>query len=268
MNKSEQTPKVVVCAGSYADAYHVISLGAILANWTHADLSGVLVEDELLVSCGGTKTSRMLTAIGMPLKTKTKQELKRMFSADAKAFETELKRSALAELRSWTFARSQGEVSEKSLALTIRNSIVLIGHRKLNPFASALILISGHENVSEKTMRLTIDLASKMKATIKPISIVPPNKSASLDPEKLLRICLASHVQMEPVKVAFSREAALDLINRSTSVAVIMDTASEVIKSVADLQQLRRAARCPIVLSNMSKHAMAGEEAEAAQTNG
>ena len=107
MNESEQTPKVVVCPGTYADAYHVISLGAILANWTHADLSGVLVEDELLVSCGGTKTSRMLTAIGMPLKTKTKQELKRMFSADAKAFETELKGSALAELRKWKFTHSQ-----------------------------------------------------------------------------------------------------------------------------------------------------------------
>ena len=254
MSDPDRISKVIVCATCYADASQIISLGSIIANWAESELAGVLVQEEDYLASFGTKTSRMMTYVGLPVEAATDQNFQSISSADAKAFETALKRSALSDLRAWTFSCSRGEVSKESLSLAQRDSIVLIGHRRLNRFASTLLLVCGIEIECTEAIRLTVSLAAKLGASITPISFDAPHNEPSREAVLLQELCQAAHVHVEPLRFVPSKMAILEAVNRSTALALVTNAGTGITSTVADLQQLRMAARCPIILVGKQAH--------------
>lgn len=249
MTSQPKTPppnQIIIAASCYADATAVIPMAAGLARWAGADLHGILVEQNMVLTTEGMFTTRLITPTGAQIAAPTIAQMRRLLAADARVFEAEL--AKMASLRRWTFERLQGDLMARTRAAAKPGDILLIGHYGFYRHLGSVILIHNPGQAQRRAFDIATELARSQNA---PLFIC----AAATDPEQrhLSSIELETMTRRadlpETIAHVFGSAAEiLERINRSSTVAVIIDTQAGPFKSNADMGLLLDVARCPLVI--------------------
>ncbi len=254
MTSQPETPppnQIIIAASCYADATAVISMAAMLARWAGADLHGILVEQNMVPATERMFTTRLITPAGAQIAVPTIAQMRRLLAADARIFEAEL--AKMASLSRWTFERLQGDLMARTRAAAKPGDILLVGHHGFHRHLfyrhlGSVILIHNPGQAQHRAFDIATELARSQNA---PLFIC----AAATDPEQrhLASIELEAMTRRadlpETIAHVFGSAAEiLERINRSSAVAVIIDTQVGPFKSNADMGLLLDVARCPLVI--------------------
>ena len=240
--------QIIIAASCYADATCAIPMAAGLARWAGADLHGILVEQDEALTTVGMFSARLITPAGAKIAAPTLPQMRRSLSSDARTFEAELARLSRANQRHWTFERLQGDLVTRMRAAVENADILFVGHQRFYRHPGAVILIHSPGQVPHRTFDIANELARHQNTSlfICATATNPEQRHlASVELEDMLRnIDLAGSA----ARVFGSTAEILDWINRSSAVAVVIDTQAGPFHSDADMGLLLDVARCPLVV--------------------
>ncbi|MFT7596889.1 MAG: hypothetical protein ACI8R4_004231 [Paracoccaceae bacterium] len=265
-----QPPRqIIIAATCYADATRAIPMAAGLARWAKADLHGILVEQDVTLTATGMFTTCLITPAGAQVAAPTTKQMRRLLAADARDFEAELAKLAGASLRRWTFERLKGDLMVQMRAAAEQGDILLVGHHGFYRHHGAVILIHNPGQNQGQAQHRAFDIATQLgrnqNAPLFIWAAAPDPEQrhfASVELEAMLR---RADLPGSVARVFGSATEILEQINRSSAVAVIIDTQSGPFRSDADMNHLLDVGRCPLVITGSADAPMSMEHPKPGQ---
>ena len=210
--------RILVGAGTFADAVTAIGLAETIADRIAADFLGVFVEERIVVEAVGLPCQRIVTASGAMRIPPSRQRIEALIDYDAKAFQQRLQGVARRRKAGFAFERLSGELVDRVFASASQADLLIIG-RQTHHRRTGRVALLGAPASPEAS-----DLASAIAAALRcEIAAFPAGESE----EDLTRIL-----------------ARLDRMHAS---AVVLDRASGPFRSQEQLRRLLAAARCPVL---------------------
>ncbi|MFC2969245.1 hypothetical protein [Acidimangrovimonas pyrenivorans] len=221
-----QRQRILIGAGSFADAESALQLAERIAGPLASDLGGVMIEDRRLAELLGQPGYRIVTAAGTLAPAPSRPELQRLVAAQARAFEAGLARLAAARALHWSFERRAGELVSSLCAAAHGWDLLVVGHRALHRRLGPVVLLS------------------------------PPAASAAPALAETVATALHSHVVAldAPAPDSPGAEAALlDAVSRRHAAAVVLDLGTGPLHGEEQLRHLIEAARCPVLVLGVDR---------------
>jgi hypothetical protein len=229
MTGAEQRRKrLLVGAGSFADAESGLRLAELLAGRVPADLGGVLVEPR----APAFRSQKLGSAAGLLRDAPNEAEAARAAERDARAFRQKLSVVAKSRTLAWTFDRRTGDLAATLCDAAREWDIVVMGASPLHRAPGRVIWIMAGE---------------------------ADNRTAARDIAEALARSLGSDLVSFSVSVAdadetFATEAdMLSRINRVNAGVVVIDMATGPLTTPEALRRLIGAARCPVLILGAAK---------------
>ncbi len=218
--------RILIGAGTYADARVAIRLTRQIAARSAAVVGGILVEETAWADLPRLKLQRVVTSGGQLVAPPSARQARRMFERDARAFEDEL--SGLAQTAG-PLARRRGELAETVWAAAAGWDVLVLGYRAMQPLPGRVVLIQPPGEGAPEAAALADRLARGLGTSTITLGLGSPR--ADLPGERLP-----------------TEDALFDRLSRISCAAVVLDRAAGPFHTLDQLRRLLASARCPVVL--------------------
>lgn len=224
--------RVLVGAGSFADARAALQLVERFAGPHLAELGGVFLEEARLSEIADLPMQRVVTPGGMLTGAPSRQQIVRLLERDAAAFRKML--SGVAQTRKWAFERRRGELIGSLCEAAEGWDMLFVGHSVLHRSAGRVVLIAPPPQASQRATDLAGEIAHALGTGVHTLSLTPGQGAAR--PDQTVPECFED------------AGALLSRLSRIPAVALVVDLAAGPFHGVDDLRRLHAAARCPIIV--------------------
>ncbi|SEO43101.1 hypothetical protein SAMN04490248_10564 [Salinihabitans flavidus] len=212
--------RILVGAGSYADARAALMIAERLAEMVRADLGGLLLEESGVFEGAISQAQRVVTLRGAQRLVPPPQERARLWEQEAIAFRNLLTDMAKRRAASWSFERREGE-TVGALCLAAREwDWLLIGHRKLGRHAGEVVAVLPGDGAQDGAGQLAETLARALGTSVR--------------------------------TVAGDASQVIEKIGRLSVCAVVTDAGNGPFREAEQIRQLVDAARAPVLVMGAS----------------
>lgn len=232
--------RVLVGAGSFADAEAALQLIDRLDRRRLSELGGLLLEEMLLADLASLPAQRVVTPGGTLKGAPSRRQLGALFEREAAAFRAALSR--VAKSRKWAFERRQGELIGGLYEAAHGWDMLFVGHCATHRFPGQVVLIAPPPEASRRAAELAGDLASVLGRGLRVLSLAPKQAATG------------AHPAAEP-EYFENTAALLARLSRLPAAALVVDLAAGPFHGAEGLRQLHEAARCPVVVLGAGENA-------------
>lgn len=220
--------RILIGAGSFADAQAAFPLVERLAENLTAELGGILVEETILSEIAGLPKQRIVTSSGSLVVAPTPRQFRTLLESDAKAFRRAL--STLARTRKWSFERRRGELISGLCEAARGWDLLLLGHRATCRQAGRVVLIAPPKSATQEVARLAETLGRRLGTGVRALDLGAQDLRTG---------------NTEPIR---SEGELLARIGRMHASAVFLDLSAGPLRTYDQLRSLLAAARCPVAV--------------------
>lgn len=210
--------RILVGAGSFADARSALAILDRLLNFGITDIGGLFVEDRGAIDAAAPRMSALVGPRGTLRATPTPQLLNLMWQSDARAFRDRLMQLAARRALRWSFERQPGEPVAGLCGAAQSWDWLLIGHLPSGAHAGRVVGIAPAAEGGDGVGQLTEALAQSLRSGA---LLIPDNTPEA---EILARL---EHLH---------------------AAAVVIDAASGPFRTATQIRALLAAARCPVLV--------------------
>lgn len=235
MSAVTHSPKrLLIGAGSFADAQGALRLAERLAETLAGDLGGLLVEETVVTEVAGLPGQRVVTSGGALVVAPSRAQVRTLMEGDARAFRDTLSELARAKTRNWSFERRHGELISGLCEAAKGWDLLLLGYRETHRRVGRVVLIAPPGPAPKAALDLAGDLASALHTDVVALSLDQQPPGPEEPPQQ---------------REQFASEAdLLSRISRMNAAAVILDLSAGPIRTHDQLRRLLAAARCPALV--------------------
>lgn len=239
MRDPDTTTRILIGAGSYADAQTAIHLAEQLAGMLPTEMGGVLIEDSLFVGMARLPGQRVITSNGTLLVAPSASQAQALIEGDARAFRQTLAKMAQTRALKWTFEQRRGDLIGSLCDAARGWDILLLGYRRLHRRHGRVVVIAPPVEPSPALNRLAVDLADALHTDILTLAV---NGRSDLPRETVQTTSTTNRIELD------NDDGLLSCLNRINAAAVIVDMKAGPLHHQYQLRQLLNAARCPVVV--------------------
>lgn len=214
--------RILIGAGSYADARDAVEIAAHLAATMRLDLSGLLLEDPAAQETAITRYQRVITTSGAMILTLDQQQMRLVMASDARAFRLHLSRIAKIHTVSWSFEQRTGDLLNELCRAARGEDLMMIGNRRLRWSNGPVLMISGATPQNADDAALSDAIATALRTHILHLSVDEPLEAAIPD--------------------------LLEQISRTGAALVVTNARSGPFQNKDQLRRLIDAAGCPVLV--------------------
>ena len=231
--------RILVGAGSFADADAALRVVAQLPNAFQAGLGGILVEEvDTLASCQ-IPNQRIVLVSGATSLAPTQSQMRTLFKADARAFQRSLAHTANPTGAHWVFAQDRGDLVGTALRAATGWDILVIGYRRVHKIPGKIVVLEATHHPSDAVREASNRLSKQLSADRLVFSV-----DQGVD-----RPTANQHPEGFQFKTF---DDALKALTRTNAQAVLVDLTHGPIHNLDDLARLLEVARCPLLVFGMS----------------
>ncbi|WP_299567722.1 hypothetical protein [uncultured Sulfitobacter sp.] len=238
----ERTPhsmRILVGAGSFADAAAALRLVERLPSRFRKGLGGVLVEEVATLATCQMPHQRIVMLSGATIIPPGLDQLRTLMKADARAFRKSLARAAFPVGADCVLAQDKGELVGTALRAAASWDILVIGYRQVHKIPGKIVVLEMVDQ-SSQTMKDVSEALSHQLSTNRVVFSVGSRAEDKVDPPSA-------------GEVRFARfEDALAALTRTHAQAVLIDLSDGPVRTRGDLARLVEAARCPVLVFGTS----------------
>lgn len=218
--------RILIGAGSFADAESAIRLAERIVASLPAELGGVLVDEGLMADIVHLPGQRVVSTGGTLLVPPSIRQIRSLMEADARAFRHRL--SAIARTRTvqWSFEQRSGDLIRGLCEAARGWDILLLGYREMHKRSGPVVLVTSAPAGSPRAEALATDLAGLLKAGVVVLAVSPDDGAPKAPPD----------------------QDVLARLSRINAAAVVIDMAASPMRTEDHLRQLLDAARCPVLV--------------------
>lgn len=229
--------RLLIGAGSFADAQTAFRLAERLVEEMAEELGGMLVEESFLTEIAGLPKQRVITPSGTLIGAPSPTQLRTLMASDAKAFRKAL--SAVARSRKWSFEQRRGELISGLCKAASGWDLLLLGHRQMHRLAGQVLLIRPPLPASQEAVHLATKLAGALQTQSVAFTL---GAAETIQEPGLLKT------------EAFESEGELlERMARIHASAVVLDLGVGPLRTYDQLRLVLAAARCPVLVLGASQ---------------
>lgn len=226
--------RILVGAGSFADATAALNLVQYLQGGFCTGLGGVLIEDADMLAACEIPDQRVVLPSGTTAQAPSPSKLRGMLNADARAFRKLLAHTVGPRKTDFAFTQDAGEFVSTALRVARDWDVLVLGYRQLHNVPGKIILLQSAEQSSDAMIQASRKLAHSMPNALTTFMVdcdrhISPATSAS----NLRQFDTLAH--------------ALVALTRTNAQAVLVDLDRSPLRNHHDLLRLLEAARCPVI---------------------
>lgn len=232
--------RVLVGAGSFADAAAALRIVEHLPNSFCRVLGGVLIEDEDMLTVCQIPDQHIVLISGTLKSAPNRAEIQTILQADARAFEQSLAHTADLHETNWTFSQDKGDLVESSLRAAKNWDVLVLGYRPLHSIRGKVVLLKRAGQPSDKMDAAAHQLSRHH--SIEPTTFLlkeGPDDDEYAAPENTLQFDTLDDI--------------LNRLKRTNAHAVLVDLRHGPVQKQTDLSRLLEAARCPVIVFGASQ---------------
>lgn len=233
--------RILVGAGSYADAAAGLRIIEHLPSTFFAGLGGILVEEVDIFATCQIPDQRIVLLSGKTALAPSHAQLHTLLRADARAFRRILARAAGPSGAQWAFMQDKGELVRTALRAAAGWDVLVLGYRQIHKIPGKIILLQDSGTPSAEMEEASSRLSHQLSAQ-RVVFSIRENGDDGLD---------------APPSTAHqfkTLDDALAALGRQNAQAVLVDFARGPIRDQTDLLRLLEAARCPVVVFGASNN--------------
>lgn len=228
--------RVVLGATCYADAEGALTIAAELARQVGAELHGLLVQDEAILTAAGRPRALVVSYSGGQATGVTADAMLRAFQADARRFESELTGLAKTAAIAAEFRATGGRLAEVVLQSAGSGDVAIFGFRRAMRDSGSVVLILGGQG---EPPEFAAPLAQGLRKRLIVLTGAPRRKE------------IAKYFARRPgpapeLRVCDDPDALLRRLETLSPAAVIVAADRAELPAPA---RLVNAARCPVILA-------------------
>ncbi|MGB3243756.1 MAG: hypothetical protein WBB25_04440 [Sulfitobacter sp.] len=229
--------RILVGAGSFADAAAALRIVERLASSFCSSLGGVLVEEPDTLAACQIPHQRIVLMSGLMTSPPSLSQVRTLSMADARAFRRSLARAADPTGTNWVFGQEKGELVGTSLRAAKGWDILVIGYRQIHNIPGKIILLTGSGSGSDEMLKTSRNLSQKFNAECIEASVQTGvhDKSGPLSSNQYGTF-----------------DECLSALTRTNALAVLVDIDRGPVRNQIDLARLLEAARCPLIVFGAS----------------
>lgn len=163
---SAPAPRLLVGAGSFAEARRALRLAELLRGRALGRVGGLLLADPLPGRLAEIPGQRLVSFGGELSPAPGRAAFARLASGDARAFEAALRAFAAQAGTGWSFERREAELAEGLLGAAADWDLVVIGQGADTAAAGRVVLVSARGDGPGPLYPLAADLAGRMGADL------------------------------------------------------------------------------------------------------
>lgn len=237
---SQQKRRILVGAGSFADAAAALRIAERLAADLTADLGGVLIEEVNTLAICEIPNQRIVLISGATMIAPNRSQVRAVMQADARAFEQSLMRSARTTGATWVFARETGDLVGTALQVAVGWDILVIGYRQVHAIPGKIVVLRGDDAPNDDMEAAARVLAHQLSADQIVLTVGAGRKKAKpINAEK------HNHFR--------SLQEVMNVLARTNAQAVFVDLESGPVRGPDDLARLLDVSRCPVIVFGAPK---------------
>lgn len=210
--------RILVGAGSYADARAALAILDRLAGFGITDIGGLFLEDSGMMEAATSRMSALVSPRGAIRGAPSLQALRLMWQSDARAFRDRLQQIAARRALRWSFERQPGEPVAGLCGAAQSWDWLLIGHLPSGVHAGRVVGIAPTREGGDGVGQLTEALALSLRSG----AVLIPDSTPEAE--------------------------ILSRLERLHASAVVVDAASGPFRTAAQIRALLAAARCPVLV--------------------
>ncbi len=226
--------RLLIGAGSFADALGALRLAEQLSETLTGDLGGLLVEETVVTEVVDVPGQRVVTSGGKVVVAPSPRQVRTLMESDARAFRDTLSGLAKAKMRKWSFERRHGDLISGLCEASRGWDLLLLGHREIHRRAGRVVLIAPPRAASQAVADLAGDLAQTLATDLVAVSLGPDISEPNDAPEGR--------------ELLTSEAAMLARISRINASIVALDLSAGPFHTHDQLRLLMAAARCPVLV--------------------
>lgn len=230
--------RILVGAGSYADAATALQLVERMADGFQAGLGGVLVEEETLEICR-IPNQRIVQSSGATTRAPNLEQVRRLMQADARAFRQSLARAAGPTGADWVFSQDKGELVQASLHAAAGWDVLIIGYRKVNRLPGKIVLLQGASSTLDEMREVSARMSDRLSAARIVYSVGAGSGSGP-------SVTASDTLHFDTL------ESSLKALARTNAQAVLVDLRHGPLQTQSDLARVLEASRCPVIVFGTS----------------
>lgn len=231
--------RILVGAGSFADAAAALRLVDRLAVVFRAGLGGVLVEEVNTLAICQIPDQRIVLVNGTTTIAPSRSQVRTLLDADARAFRQSLAQTAKATNTEWVFSREAGDLVSTALRTAVGWDVLVIGYRHVHAIKGKIVLLEASDSGSNE-MSDTARLLSRQFSADRVVFSVSHGEAA----ENTIQNAASFHFK--------TLDEAMAVLARTNAQAVLVDLARGPVRSADDLSRLLEVSRCPLIVFGAS----------------
>lgn len=224
------TLRVLIGAGSYADAASALKILKAATQERHMTLGGMMVVDQRALALCDIPNQRSVSSTGVLSRVPDPKWVTALIEADAKAFRASLAELAALVGSSWVFAQTMGDLVRDILHTQDVWDVIVFGHTKPYVAHGKIVVISAGGARNADLTHFADRLAAQ-------------NGTERVD------LNMGRAQGGEPGTLhGPTFEATLALVSRMSPLAVLVEASEDLLQQADALQKLLDAARCPVLV--------------------
>lgn len=227
--------RILIGAGSFADATAGLHLVRYLQANTFAGLGGILIEDADMIAACQLPDQRIVLSSGITSRAPDLSKLRTLLQADARAFRKLLEQTAKPRETEWAFTQDKGELVSTALRAARDWDVLVLGYRQLHNVPGKIVLLQSSAPPSEAMTEAAQNLSDNRPDRNVAFTVTTQTPGAR------------SHSAPNQFRFATLQDA-LTALTRMNARAVLVDLARGPVQDQSDLLQLLEAARCPVIV--------------------
>lgn len=237
--QSESKMRILVGAGSFADAAAALNLARRVTMDMVQSIGGLLVDEDSTRLVCALPHQRIISTRGTLLLTPSEAQLHTLMNADARAFEHLLKEIAGPAALEWSFERQVGDLVNTVMRAAASWDLLILGCRSCHPFAGRVVAFAPTEADGGRLMDLSHSLVGRLRTDLVVFDV--EGADARTAPDDTVR------------RAAFtSVEEAIAALARTNVQAVLIDLSRGPVRTPEHLKALIDASRCPVIVLGAS----------------
>lgn len=222
--------RILVGAGSYADAAAAFRLVGRLADTFRAKLGGILVEEHTADLCQ-IPNQRVVQTSGTTMLAPSLAQVSTLIEADARAFRKSLAIAAHPRRAHWIFAQERGDLVDAALQAAADWDVLIIGYRQVHKMRGKIVLLGDPSPCAGPMETIAAQLSDQLNA--ERVSFVIED-APKLGPSAGIRFDTLDEI--------------LIALSRLNTESVLLDLRQGPVKTQSDLARILEAARCPVIV--------------------
>ncbi|PWE31404.1 hypothetical protein DDZ14_12890 [Maritimibacter sp. 55A14] len=230
--------RVILGATCYADAEAALHLAVELGRRLGAEIQGLLVSDETILSAAGHPKARVVSYSGTSVSQVTAEAMRSAFRADARLFERQLQRRAAAAALGVSFRAEPGRLASVLAGAAGAGDLVIFGYRRAIRDGDSVVLVAGGDGMTTDALRTAVQLRAILRKRLVVLT------AATRQREVVAALADLGEGPAE-LRVVSSDADLLRALDRMSPAAVVMASAPA---DLALVVQVVEAARSPVIV--------------------